>query len=72
MPTVLLRAPRGMFGQAPGLIADESSPADRRRPDITIETVAAANHYTIVLADRFAAQVAHHIEAADEQRSPMS
>jgi pimeloyl-ACP methyl ester carboxylesterase len=32
-------------------------------PDITIETVADANHYTIVLADRFAAQVARHIEA---------
>ena len=32
------------------------------RPDITIETVADANHYTIVLADRFAARVAHHIE----------
>jgi hypothetical protein len=46
--------------------------AARRRPDITIETVDAANHYTIVLADRFAAQIAHHIEAADKQKSPMS
>ena len=64
VPTVLLRAPRGMFGQAPGLIADEVvADAARRRPDITIETVAEANHYTIVLAERFAAQVAHHIEA---------
>jgi len=28
-----------------------------------VETVAEANHYTIVLAERFAARVAHHIEA---------
>ena len=64
VPTVLLRAPRGMFGQAPGLLADEAvAEAARRRPDITIETVADANHYTIVLADRFAARIARHIEA---------
>jgi lipase len=73
VPTVLLRAPRGMFGQVPGLITDDvAANAARRRPDITIETVDAANHYTIVLADRFAAQIAHHIEAADNQQSPMS
>jgi hypothetical protein len=73
VPTVLLRAPRGMFGQEPGLITDDvAADAARRRPDITIETVAAANHYTIVLADRFAAQIAHHIEAADKQESAMS
>ena len=64
VPTVLLRAPRGMFGQAPGLITDDVvAEAARRRPDITIETVADANHYTIVLAERFAARVARHIEA---------
>ena len=66
VPTVLLRAPLGMFGQAPGLLSEEAvEEATRRRPDITIETVAEANHYTIVLADRFAAQVAHHIEAGE-------
>jgi pimeloyl-ACP methyl ester carboxylesterase len=66
VPTVLLRAPRGMFGQPPGLLSEEAvEEAARRRPDITIETVAEANHYTIVLADRFAAQVARHIEAGD-------
>ena len=66
VPTVLLRAPHGMFGQAPGLLSDEAvAEAARRRPDITIETVAEANHYTIVLADRFAAQIARHIEAAE-------
>lgn len=66
VPTVVLRAPRGMFGQVPGLIADEvAAEAARRRPDIPIETVADANHYTIVLADRFAAEVARRIEAAE-------
>jgi pimeloyl-ACP methyl ester carboxylesterase len=65
VPTVVLRAPLGMFGQAPGLITDEIvAEAGRRRPDIPIETVAQANHYTILLADRFAARVAHQIEAA--------
>jgi pimeloyl-ACP methyl ester carboxylesterase len=64
VPTVLLRAALGMFGQAPGLLADEAvEDAARRRPDITIETVDEANHYTIVLVDRFAARIAHHIEA---------
>ena len=66
VPTVLLRAPRGMFGQPPGLLSEEAvEEATRRRPDITIETVAEANHYTIVLAERFAAQVARHIEAGE-------
>jgi pimeloyl-ACP methyl ester carboxylesterase len=64
LPTVLLRAPLGMFGQAPGLLSEESvAAAARHRPDIPIETLADANHYTIVLAERFAARVAHHIEA---------
>ena len=54
-----------MFGQAPGIIADDVvADATRRRPDIAIETLAEANHYTIVLADRFAAQIARHIEEA--------
>ena len=64
VPTVLLCAPRGMFGQVPGLLSDGAvAEAARRRPDITIETVAEANHYTMVLVDRFAAQIARHIEA---------
>jgi pimeloyl-ACP methyl ester carboxylesterase len=64
VPTVMLRAPLGMFGQAPGLITDEiAAEAARRRPDFVIETLAGANHYTILFADRFAARVAHHIEA---------
>ena len=66
VPTVLLRAPLGMFGQAPGLLTDAIvADAGRRRPDIAIETVADANHYTIVLTDRFAARIAQHVEAAD-------
>jgi pimeloyl-ACP methyl ester carboxylesterase len=65
VPTVVLRATLGMFGQVPGLITDEiAADAARRRPDFVVETVADANHYTILFADRFAARVAHHIEAA--------
>ena len=65
-PTVLLRAPLGMFGQAPGMISDEIvAEAARRRPDIPIVTVPEANHYTLVLVDRFAAEVARLIEATD-------
>jgi pimeloyl-ACP methyl ester carboxylesterase len=64
VPTVLVRAPLGMFGRAPGLLSEEMvAEAARHRPDIPIETLADANHYTIVLAERFAAHVAHHIEA---------
>jgi lipase len=64
VPTAVLRASLGMFGQAPGLISDEIvADAARRRPDFVIETVAEANHYTILFAERFAVRVAHHIEA---------
>jgi pimeloyl-ACP methyl ester carboxylesterase len=64
VPTVVLRASLGMFGQAPGLISDEIvADAASRRPDFVIETVDEANHYTILFAERFAARVAHHIEA---------
>lgn len=63
VPTVLLRASLGMFGQAPGIISDEIvAEAARRRPDIPIVTVPEANHYTLVLADRFAAEVARQIQ----------
>ena len=50
---------RGLRALRPDTVAE----AARRRPDVTIETVADANHYTIVLADRFAARIAHHIAA---------
>jgi pimeloyl-ACP methyl ester carboxylesterase len=64
VPTAVLRASLGMFGQAPGLISDEIvADAERRRPDFAIETLAEANHYTILFAERFATRVAHHIEA---------
>jgi len=62
VPTVLLRAPLGMFGQAPALLGENAvAQATRRRPDIEIETVAESNHYTIVLDERFAAAVARRI-----------
>ena len=64
VPTVVLRASLGMFGQAPGLISDGiAADAAARRPDFAIETVDEANHYTILFAERFAARVAHHVAA---------
>ncbi|MDN5858645.1 MAG: alpha/beta hydrolase, partial [Pseudonocardia sp.] len=69
VPTVLLRAPLGLFGKAPGLLGEEVvADAGRRRPDIGIETVEDANHYTIVLDERFAARIARRVaDAAPEQ-----
>ena len=72
-PETAGQGPATVFWNPTGLITDNvAADAARRRPDITIETVPGANHYTIVLVDRFAAQIAHHIEAADKQKSPMS
>jgi lipase len=64
VPTAVLRASLGMFGQPPALISDEiAAEATRRRPDFVVETVDGSNHYTILFAERFAARVAHHVEA---------
>ncbi|WP_222131445.1 alpha/beta fold hydrolase [Pseudonocardia sp. C8] len=62
VPGVLLRAPLGLFGEAPGLLGDDAvAEAGRRRPDIVVDTVDGANHYTIVLDEQFAARVARRI-----------
>jgi lipase len=59
VPAVLLRAPLGLMGQPPGMLGEDAvADARRRRPDIPVETLDGANHYTIVFADRFAARVA--------------
>jgi pimeloyl-ACP methyl ester carboxylesterase len=62
VPTVLLTAPKGMFGQPPGLLGAETvADARRRRPDIPVETVPEANHYSVLLDPRYAATVARRI-----------
>ncbi len=58
-PTPLLHAPRGMFGQAPGLLPQPlvdhwAALAPALRPELVPET----NHYTILMTDRPAALIA--------------
>ncbi|MGH3494558.1 MAG: hypothetical protein ACRDQ1_15170, partial [Sciscionella sp.] len=58
-PVVLVRAPRGIFDQVPPLYPD--SMADARRntvPRLTEHLVSDVNHYTILLTDPGAAEVA--------------
>jgi len=61
LPTLLLTAPAGLFGQPPGLLDAALDDARRRRPDIPVETVPDANHYTLLLDPRYAATVARRI-----------
>ncbi|MDO5502647.1 MAG: alpha/beta hydrolase [Actinomycetia bacterium] len=51
LPRILLRAPRGLFDEAP--LYDEAWLADwaERLPGLTVREVADSNHYTIVLGD---------------------
>lgn len=62
LPTLLLMAPKGLFGQPPGLLAaDAVADARRRRRDIPVETVPDANHYSLSLDPRYATTLARRI-----------
>jgi pimeloyl-ACP methyl ester carboxylesterase len=62
LPTLLLMAAKGIFGQPPGLLAaDAVADARRSRPDIPVETIADANHYTLLLDPPYAATAARRI-----------
>jgi pimeloyl-ACP methyl ester carboxylesterase len=62
IPTLLVLAPKGLFGQPPGLLSVEAvADAHRRRPDIPVETVTDANHYTLSLDPRYATTIARRI-----------
>jgi pimeloyl-ACP methyl ester carboxylesterase len=62
VPTLLVLAPKGMLGQPPGLMpAQAVADAHRRRPDIPVETIAEANHSTLLLDPRYATTVARRI-----------
>ncbi|WP_412538381.1 alpha/beta hydrolase [Longispora sp. K20-0274] len=64
VPTTLLHAPRGMFGQEPGLLPQPL--VDHwvaRSPALTAELVAGTNHYTILMTDRPAALIAARLTA---------
>ncbi len=59
MPTHLLRAPKGMFGEPPGLLPEAAVEAYADAVEqLTVETVADVNHYTIVFDPSAAARVA--------------
>jgi pimeloyl-ACP methyl ester carboxylesterase len=62
MPTLLLTAPKGLFGQPPGFLPDQLVAYWRQElPHLQIEQVADTNHYTIAFAPHGAAVVASRI-----------
>ncbi|WP_206063166.1 alpha/beta hydrolase [Nocardioides sp. HDW12B] len=64
LPTTLLAAPLGMFGEAPGLLpADAVSSYAEMVPALEAHTVAGANHYTILFDPGAVAQVAAALTA---------
>ncbi|SBT42476.1 alpha/beta fold hydrolase [Micromonospora auratinigra] len=64
VPAVLLYAPRGMFGQPPGLLPEPVVAHWRERvPGLATELVD-ANHYTILMTDGPAATIVRHLTAA--------
>ncbi|WP_144118634.1 alpha/beta hydrolase [Catellatospora sichuanensis] len=65
LPATLLYAPRGMFGQEPGMLPQpvvEHWAA--RAPQLRAELVSDTNHYTILMTDRPAALIAERLTGA--------
>lgn len=63
VPTLLMLAPKGMFGQAPGILPEQVvAHALQRRPDVAMETLTEANHYTIAFDQQYAATIARRID----------
>lgn len=61
----MLRAEGGMLGDPPGLYSPEAAAGwAQRLPALDIRTVAGANHYTILLAERGASAVAAAVREA--------
>lgn len=66
MPTLLLTAPRGMFGEPPGMQPEPLVGYWRQQaPRLRHELVEDTNHYTILFADRAAATLARRITDVD-------
>ncbi|MFJ6198522.1 alpha/beta hydrolase [Micromonospora sp. NPDC092111] len=64
VPSVLLYAPRGMFGQEPGMLPEPLVQHWRAQaPALRTELVGGTNHYTILLTDGPAAAIAKWITA---------
>jgi lipase len=58
LPVTILAAPKGMFGEPPGLLPPAALAAYDRVPHVTVEVVPDVNHYTIAFAPESAARVA--------------
>lgn len=70
VPTHLLCAPLGMFGQAPGLLPSAAARTYAEQVDqLTVETVPEVNHYTILFDPTAAARVAAVIAGDQDQGS---
>jgi lipase len=68
VPIVLLRAPRGLRNDPPGLYPPEAvEELTRRVPSVRVEEVSACNHYTILLDAACAGVVAHRARELVEQ-----
>jgi pimeloyl-ACP methyl ester carboxylesterase len=64
-PTRLITAPSGMFGQPPGMLPAALCDAwIAQAPQLTVETVPGANHYTLLLDSAHAATVAARLTQA--------
>jgi pimeloyl-ACP methyl ester carboxylesterase len=64
-PTLLLRAPRGLFNQVPPLYPDEAAAAwEAQLENLRVELVPDVNHYTLLVSERGAKAVAAYV--ADE------
>jgi lipase len=61
-PTLLLRAPRGLFNQVPPLYTDEAAAAwEAQFSNLRVELVPDVNHYTLLVSDRGAKAVASYV-----------
>lgn len=70
IPTVLLYAPLGMFGTAPGLLPEPVVAHWRAQaPLLHTELVDACNHYTILMTDRPARMIVAHLTGDPESAS---
>ncbi|SCE97379.1 alpha/beta hydrolase [Micromonospora mirobrigensis] len=63
VPTALLYAPRGMFGQPPGMLPEPVVAHWRQRAPWLVTELVDANHYTILMTDGPAATIVRHLTA---------
>jgi lipase len=64
LPVTILAAPRGMFGEPPGLLPGAGLAAYDDAEHVSVEVVRDVNHYTIVFAPAAAERVARAITAS--------